>query len=494
MPRRLHGRVTESWAGIDGGVSPGRAGRLLLGNSAIYTVGNMLPQAINVLLLPVFTRYLSRTEFGIFAYTTAICAFLSVAGNLSIHSYVLRHYFDCRTEDERRRLFGSIASFLIVYNVALLAVELLVLPPLFRLAEAQVPFEPYMRLALLANAIEVLGILPLAYFRVKERAGTFIMLTLLQTALSAGLSCYLVVGVGMGVLGRYYGVLAADLAMLVVFTAVLSRIGTWSWDLQHLRRAAAFSAPLTLAGALAIVMTMSDRLVLERFVPLDQLGLYSVGVSIAYGVNSLSNGIYKAIEPQVYRLAATSGLDEHVVRMKRTVVWLLVALGAVMIAFSREIVTLLAAPAFHESYTILAIVVPAVVLRGVTIPLSTYAVAVHRTGAVSLVNLGGAVVSLVANLALVPRLGIQGAALASIAAWLAIFFMYRAVTERERAIRWRIRGDLVLMACAFGFAVGVLQVETSHLLVSVALKGLLLALPAGLLVSWHLRPRDVRLA
>jgi len=82
----------------------------MIGNSAAYTLGNVLPQTINILLLPIFTRYLSRTEFGIFSYTAALCAFLAVIGNLSIHSYVLRHYFDCRTVQERRRLRGAVVG------------------------------------------------------------------------------------------------------------------------------------------------------------------------------------------------------------------------------------------------------------------------------------------------------------------------------------------------------------------------------------------------
>ena len=466
-------------------------GPRLLRNSAIYTAGNMLPQALNVFLLPVFTRYLSRAEFGIFAYTSAVCAFLAIVSNLSIHSYVLRHYFDCRTEDERRRLFGSIASFLIAYNAGLLAVEFVVLPPLFGLADAQVPFEPYMRLALLANAIEAVGILPLAYFRVRERARTFIALTFSQSALTAAVSGYLVIGLGTGILGRYYGVLGVDLVFLVVSVAILSRVGTWSLDLRHIRRAVAFSAPLAAAGLLAMIATMTDRIVLERFVTLDQLGLYSVGASIAYGLNSLSNGIYKAIEPQVYQLAVTSSLDEQVVRMKKAIVWLLVVLGAVMIAFSREIVMLLAAPSFRESYKVLALMTPAVVLRGVAIPLSTYAVAVHRTGAVSLVYLAGAVVSFATNLALVPWLGIYGAAVASVATWLVIFSMYRVVTERQRAVRWRVRGDFGLMLGAFGLAATILTIETSHLFAAVVMKISLLGALGLLAVTWYLRAHRV---
>jgi O-antigen/teichoic acid export membrane protein len=44
-------------------------------NSGIYTIGSMLPQLFNILLLPIFTRYLTPAEYGILSYTTAISTF-----------------------------------------------------------------------------------------------------------------------------------------------------------------------------------------------------------------------------------------------------------------------------------------------------------------------------------------------------------------------------------------------------------------------------------
>lgn len=475
-PRRLQpGAPGES---LEGGIAAGR----VIGNSVVYTLGNLLPQAMNMLLLSMFTRYLSPAEFGIFSYTTGVCAFLALVGHLSIHSYVLRHYFDCRTEEARRRLFGTIFGFLITYNAVLLVAEFLLLPVVFRAIGAQVPFEPYMRLALLNNAIEILAILPMTYFRVREQATHFVALSLSQALLNGILSFTLVVVMGTGILGRYYGVLAANVVLMGAYLLVMTRVATFSWDRAAIRSAIVFSAPLSVAGLFWLVQTMSDRLILERFVTLSQLGVYGVGFSIAYGLNSLSNGIYKAIEPQVYRLAVGAHLDRKIVMMKGYIVLLLAVLGCIIIAFSREILAVLAGPSFQESYKIVALLVVAVVLQGATIPASTYVIAIQRTHYVPLVNMAGAGTSVAANLALVPILGIYGAAASSIMASLATLWAYKLLTERVSAVRWQFGGDLLWMGGAFGISAAILQIDTHALATSIALKALLVAAVIGPLV------------
>jgi O-antigen/teichoic acid export membrane protein len=335
-------------------------------NIVVYALGSMFPQAINILLLPVFTRYLSKSEYGILSYTTALCAFLFVAGNLSIHSYIIRHYFDCKTEEDRQGLFGTIFTFLITYNLLLLGAELLLFPEICKYFDIQVPFEPYVRLALLNNFFEVMSSIPLVFFRVNQEAGRFTALTSSQVILSSGLSLYLVVHEHMGVLGRYYGLLGANAVMFVLYLIIILRISRLAWDVRQLKKALLFSLPLVPAMFFSSLTTMSDRLILERYVSLSQMGIYTVGFAIGYGLSYLTNAIYRAVEPEVYQIAADSDFDKKMANLKRYVVIAIVVSGFIMIALSREVVTLLAAPNFYESYKIAALIAVAMILQGMS--------------------------------------------------------------------------------------------------------------------------------
>ena len=49
----------------------------IIANWSIYALGGFLPQALSVLLLPVFTRYLSPHDYGILSYTSMLCTFFT---------------------------------------------------------------------------------------------------------------------------------------------------------------------------------------------------------------------------------------------------------------------------------------------------------------------------------------------------------------------------------------------------------------------------------
>jgi len=65
------------------------------------TVGSVLPQVIDVLLLPVFTRSSAAPTNGLELHHR-LSAVPVRGGDLVIHSYILRHYFECRREEKAR--------------------------------------------------------------------------------------------------------------------------------------------------------------------------------------------------------------------------------------------------------------------------------------------------------------------------------------------------------------------------------------------------------
>lgn len=439
-------------------------------NTGIYTLGNLVPQSVNVLLLPVFTRYLTTTEYGILTYTTALNVFLFVIGSLSIHSYVLRHYFDCKTEEDKRRLFGTVFVFLVVYNLILVGIEMALLPLGFNYFGIQVPFEPYVKIALLNNAIEVMTILPQVYFRVRQEAGRFVAMTLTPSLLGMGLSLYLVVYQGMGVLGRYYGLLGVNLVMLVIYLIVTVRISHLSFNPRQLKQALLFSLPLLPAAFFSNLTNMSDRFIMERYVPLPQMGVYAIGFTVGYGLSLLTNAIYKTIEPEIYRMAAESRFMDRIVELKRYLILSFLAVGCTMIALSKEAVALLAAPTFRESYRIVALVAVAMVIQGMVMPVICYLMATYQTRYVPIVDFMGAATSILSNFILIPRLGIYGAAATLIVSSLVILGSYTFITQRVTGIRWGLARDLPLIVVAFVLSYGLLQIEMPSLVISIGFK------------------------
>jgi O-antigen/teichoic acid export membrane protein len=429
-------------------------------NSAVYTVGSMLPQAISVFLLPVFTRYLSPQDYGILAYSLMAATFFSSLGSLSIQMFIIRHYYDARNANDARRFFGTMYGFLLAYNAVLLAVSSLVLPSVFAAAHVQVPFRPYVQIAYLSAMLQVLALVPMSYLRATERAAAYVGLAFLSALLNGGLSLYLIVGRHMGVMGRFYGQLGGDLLMLLVYLAIMSRIASVSWRTEYVRRALIFCLPLVPAQFLAMFSSMSDRLVLERLVPLSDLGVYSVAAGIAATAPILTSGVYSAIQPQIFRMAADGELDRHVLTIKKYLLWLFMALICVFIALSRDLVGLLAGPAFHDSYKVATLLVIGILIQSfITNVPSQYLAAIGRTKYEMPCRLGGMIVGLGSMLILVPRLGVHGAGIASVVTALVTLAIYQQFLRSQSSLDWRFSRDVALMGAAAAVGYVLLQIH-----------------------------------
>ncbi len=458
---------------------------VVIQNTGIYTLGNMLPQLINVLLLPVFTRYLSKEEYGILSYTTSLNVFFLVIGTLSVHSYVLRNYFECSGEKEKQQLFGTVSVFLIIYNLLLLGIAVNFFPIFFKYFGVQIPFDPYIRLALFINAADVTGVVPLAYFRVKQKAIPFVLLTFLQILIGTGLSLYLVIHLKMGVLGRYYGLLGAGLVMLVSYFIIIWKISSLRPDMNLLKKSLVFSLPLCPTAFFTTVMNMSDRLILERYVSLSEIGIYSIGFMVANGLSILTNGIYKATEPEIYRMADKPGFKQWMLNLKRYMVFIMLGIGCPLIILSKEIIMLLTAPNFHESFKITSLITVGMIIRGITMPVSCCLMANYATRYLPLITLTGALTSIGINFILIPQIGIYGAGISIIISSTVMLILSLFAARLVSGIHFHFGIDGIIISGACFLAYELSKLDFFNLKVTIISKLIIVAVMFGMTI-WYM--------
>jgi O-antigen/teichoic acid export membrane protein len=187
-------------------------------DTLFYSVGLVLRRGLGVLTLPIYARYLTAHEFGIIAIVATARDLLTVAFEVGTPNSSARFFYDCRTEAERRRLFGSLWIFLIGSSIALSLVAFTAGASLWNRIVADVPFYPYVAIALGTVLVSVTGILPRTIFRVTDRVAAFMTLALVQGVLTSAISVVLVL-LGFGALGPLLGALAASTLFFSFSTA-----------------------------------------------------------------------------------------------------------------------------------------------------------------------------------------------------------------------------------------------------------------------------------
>jgi O-antigen/teichoic acid export membrane protein len=183
----------------------------------------------------------------------------------------------------------------------------------------------------------------------------------------------------------------------------------WAWIAGGLRIARPFM--LTAAGGLTI--SYVDRFMIDGFVGREALGIYTFYSTIAIGILSLGASVSQQFLPKIIA-AWPAGVEAYRAAL-RSFFFSLVAVAAVMLVLAASLISpllsLLQLTQYALSVGVFFLMLPGILLR-VLSDIPSYALYAARADTSLLVcNLGSAIAAILLNLALVPAMGIYGAAL-----------------------------------------------------------------------------------
>jgi putative polysaccharide transporter protein len=462
----------------------------LLKQSALYAIGEIVPKLVSFFLLPVYTHYLSKTDYGIISYTNSFVMFLFVLCVLSLNTYVLRFYFEKEDETYRKRLLGNFYIIIAGINLLLSLLAYLLLPIVIEKYHIQVPWEPYFKLAVIANFLEVFSVIPLVLYRVKQQAKWFTILSLSRTLLQMLLIFLLIVVFKWGILGHFYGRLFSLIPFFFIYWGIIAHNATFNINFKELKKGLAFSTPL-LPGALAyLALSLSDRIILERFVPISQIGIYSLAYTLALTLNIVIQGFYKAVEPEIFQHYGKDSFNTFI-KKTQNIFFLVVYFGAMFITlFSQEVFKIMASKEFYEGYLLVPILMIGVIMTGQNVIFGGIIIAEKKTKTDGIATIIGAIISLFFNLSLMKYGGVYIAAISSAVSFAAMnTILYKRMSYSEKSLKAPLLALLLFVLISFGLFY---MVKISFSWEALFIKILLLTLYLVLLSKvFHIPIRDL---
>jgi O-antigen/teichoic acid export membrane protein len=386
--------------------------RELSKNLAIYGLGDVAIQLVNFLLLGVYVRYLSREDYGALAMLGSVEAITKLFFRWGVDGSFMRFWYDASDDRARQRLSSTLFFFLLGVNGLLLASSLPFAPALSRWLGTP-GYTLALQLVLLNTFAIGFTFIPFHVLRMEQRAREFSLLAFARSAATLLLRLLMVVGLGYGVMG----VILADLAVTAVLLVVMVR---WFAPLVRpvfsgrvLRESLAFGLPRVPHGFAQQVIAVGDKFVLNAFVPLGEIGLYSMGVSFGLIQKLFLSAFEYAWAPFYYATVREKGAP----RVFSAVTTYGVAVLALMTAGLSAIAADLLQVVTHGQYTAAAGVVAwtsiGVFFQGVYLMTSIGLNITRQTKYYPVSTSVAAIVNIGLNVALIPRLGIIGAAYAN---------------------------------------------------------------------------------
>ncbi len=435
--------------------------RRLATTGAAYTAASIVSKLIAVALLPLYTRYLTPTDYGFAEVMFAAVVSVSIIVRFGMIEALLRFYYK-EDEDPARVVATSFAALFWFATVA----ALIALPFAEPISEALLNRSAPDLARISIGGLWVLTMIEylLTLFRLEERARAFFVTTILNVVAAIGLTVILVVGADEGARGLLIGSYASGAIFVVALIFVHRRRLSLRFERPLLRRMMRFGLPTMPAELSLYGLNFVDRLIIIHVAGPTQAGLYSLGVKFAQAVNVLVRGFQLAWPPLAYSIRD----DGEARRVYATVVTLFVAGCAFVVTgmwlLSRWIVRALAAPEFFGSYKVIGLIATGVTLYALYMVL---VVILGRTGRTefNFPATGAALAAnIVLNLILVPPLGIAGAGIALVASYLVVLALMYGFTQRLFPVpyEWGRLARIVAISTAL-VAIGELLLPTDGL-------------------------------
>ncbi len=381
-----------------------------------------LTLASRFLLSLLLARMLSPAEMGQYGLLTAALAFALLAVGLEFYSYTLRELVPA-TPERRARI---IADQMALGAVALVTIGIVVAGAI---ASGSFPADlaPWFVVILVTEhvSLEATRILIITWRPVRAYIGVFLRggvwvyaIAVLMFAVPSTRTLETVL-----VWWALGGVLSIAFSAFSLAELPWREVGGYRPDLKNIREGLLIARPFMLTAAGALVISYVDRFVLDAYVGRDALGIYTFYSTILIGLLSLGGSVSHQFLPKVIAGYA-AGPDAYRTAL-RSFFWSMLALVCATTILSALVMgpmlALLGLSTYAASIGVFYAMLPGILLRMMA-DVPSYALYAARSDKYLLIcNLGSAAVSTLLNVALIPVLGIYGAAVAGGVASAALF-------------------------------------------------------------------------
>lgn len=400
----------------------GRA-RTLISNTAIFAVGNALTKLIQLVLMPLYTTYMTVGDYGIAELVNNMSELLYPLLCLCIFESVFRFAME-RDIDKGNLLAGAVGVLFIMLPIGFL---------IALIAYIVFSYEQAWVCLLLVIAVSTRTIFA-QFARGSGEIKKFAISGVLNALLLLLFTVVFVACLHWSIIGYIAALILGNIGscLYIIVTCRLWRFASSRLDRHLLRKMLSYSLPL-LPNTLAWwFMNIFGRYVLLIFQGPISAGLYTAASKLPSLVNFLST-----IFQQAWQISAAQELNsKDGVKYFSKVFDLFSAFlycgCSVLITLSISLATILLRGEFFESWRFVPLLMLSALIGCCSAFFGTFYNAAKRTGAVFSSTVIGAATNIVIALILVNAVGVWGVLVSSIVGQM-VTLIYRVVDSRKFA-------------------------------------------------------------
>ena len=387
-------------------------------NTLIFAIGTFSSKILSFLLMPFVTRMMATGEYGAADLVQQTANVLIPIVFLQINSAVLRFALDKASDKSdvftvgiRTTLQGFVVFLLFAYPISLITIND------FRLGDYVV---------LIYAFVLVSGTRQLCqqFVRGCGHVKTFAIDGIIATATTLLFTILFLGPFHWGVTGYIVAIIASD-ACSIIFFFITQKL----WRYVKITRVnkqtkidmLKYSIPLMPTVILWWVINVSDRYMVTYFIDSSANGLYTAASKIPNFIIMFSSIFIDAWQLSAVDEYDNEGRAEFFTNVFRVYSGGVFSVASALIIFCQLFTKILVSDSFYDSWHYVPILVIATTMSCLVNFLASVYMAEKKSVMAMVTALSGALTNIILNLILIPKIGANGAAIATVVSFIVVF-------------------------------------------------------------------------
>jgi len=452
----------------------------LFKDSTIYFTATLISTGISFITLPIYTRFLSPSDFGIVALFLTFGLISTGLVSISIRSATYRYYF---TFKDNTKEFITLNSTNIIFLVFIFILSGSLLYFISEFASKYL-FDGKLskQIIMLSFLCGCLGYM-YEYFTLlltaQKKAKIFAIITIMMVILNTGLSLFFIFVYSLTYMAKIYAYLITQSILLIALIFISHSFINFKFSYNKLKKSIKFSFPLIPRKIIGLTYKTFDKLMLNNYNGLASVGYYTFGVKFAVIVKYFMDSIAKAWNPLFLEKAHenTEEAKNEIVFTFFRMSFRIMIIGIGIIFFSEELIKLLTTREFYPAMYVVPIYVYYYLFDIIGMLAVNQIIFAEKLTYLLPASIVSIVLNVILNIILIPKYGIVGASIATaIAALISVlvtFFygnkFYPLPIKKMKIFK------LYLLVVLFTIPIYPIMLSNIHFLIKILIKGFLLA-------------------
>lgn len=422
----------------------------LVNNSFIFAIGNLGSKVIVFFLVPLYTYYLTTSEFGMVDLIISTTNLLLPIISLSIFESVLRFTMDSYY-DRQAILINAIVVTIIGFLILII---------FYPIINWFFPIKDYIIYLYLLLFIQSTHTTIMQYIRAKGLIRLYAISGIINALVLLISNIIFLVLVRCGIQGYLISQIIAVLISMIFITIkgkVQKEIIVKKINFNLIKEMLIFSIPLIPNSLMYSIMSFTDRYVISLFLGVSSNGLYAVAnkiPSIIYIINSI---FFQAWQMSAIEESDSKEKSKFFSNVFNVFSIFMLISTSFLIVNLKVIMKFLVADSFFSAWKYVPFLLLSAVFSSFSGFLGTNYIAEKKTTGLFKTSVIGALINVSLNIVLIPIIGIYGASIGALVSFVVIWIIRIKDTQQFVNIVFNVRKLIFILMVIF------LQIEILYL-------------------------------